>query len=187
VTDAKGAVQAFEQNLPKLVVLDIDMADRSGFEVCEEIRRRSTTPIRMLSVRDQEDDIVHALDGGADGYLTKLFSPRTRALLRQARGNALARLSVSSLQLDLDEHPLQIGAQRQRFTVRRVLQVLMSSPSRTVTQERLLEQIWGCASTRVRNALKQLIHRLRRKIEIEPTAPVILQTTPASGYRLVPP
>lgn len=194
VPDAKGAVRAFEQSQPELVVLDINMPDRSGFEVCEEIRKRATTPILMLSARDQEDDIVTALDCGADDYLTKPFSPRTllartRALLRRSQVNAPASITVSSMTLDLDEHALNIGERGVRLTVLelRVMQVLMTSPTRTITQERLLEQIWGSNNARERNALKQLIYRLRRKIEAEPAQPAILQTTPGSGYRLVPP
>lgn len=194
VPDARGAVEAFEQNQPELIVLDINMPDRSGFEVCKEIRSRAATPILMLSARDQEDDIVGALDCGADDYLTKPFSPRTllartRALLRRSQINAPSALSVNSMILDLDEHTLQIGAQTLRLTVLelRVIQVLMTSPARTITQERLLEHIWGSGGARERNALKQLIYRLRRKIEVEPAEPVILQTTPGSGYRLVPP
>jgi DNA-binding response OmpR family regulator len=194
VSDGKGAVEAYEHLRPELVVLDINMPDRSGFEVCREIRSRGSTPILMLSARDQEDDIVTALDGGADDYLTKPFSPRTllartRALLRRSQLNAPTTLTVKSMALDLNEHTLTIGSQTLRLTVleMRVIQVLMTSPARTVTQERLLEQIWGSGGARERNALKQLIYRLRRKIEIEPAEPTILQTTPGSGYRLVPP
>ncbi|MET0987785.1 MAG: response regulator transcription factor [Steroidobacteraceae bacterium] len=194
VADAKGAVEAFEQTQPELLVLDINMPDRSGFEVCKEIRGRATTPILMLSARDQEDDIVSALDCGADDYLTKPFSPRTllartRALLRRAQANAPTAITVNSMTLDLDEHTLKIGSQTLRLTVLelRVIQVLMTSPARTITQERLLDQIWGSGGARERNALKQLIYRLRRKIEFEPAEPTILQTTPGAGYRLVPP
>lgn len=194
VPDAKGAVAAFERNRPELVVLDINMPDGSGFDVCEEIRKRATTPILMLSARDQEDDIVTALDCGADDYLTKPFSPRTllartRALLRRSQANAATTITVDTITLDLDEHLLTIGEESVRLTVLevRVVQLLMTSPTRTISQERLLDQIWGSASARERNALKQLIYRLRRKIEVEPAAPAILQTTPGSGYRFVPP
>jgi DNA-binding response OmpR family regulator len=194
VGDAAGAVHAVEQERPELLVLDINMPDRSGFEVCREIRTRASTPILMLSARDQEDDIVSALDCGADDYLTKPFSPRTllartRALLRRAQNGAPATLSVNSMTLDIDEHTLHIGAQSIHLTVLelRVIQVLMTSPTRTITQERLLEQIWGSSGTRERNALKQLIYRLRQKIELEPTVPGILVTSPGSGYRLMAP
>src|SRR5262245_37378392 len=132
VPDAKGAVRAFEQSAPDLVVLDVNMPDGSGFEVCEEIRKRGSTPILMLSARDQEDDIVTALDCGADDYLTKPFSPRTllartRALLRRAQANAPTAITVNSMTLDLDEHTLKIGSQTLRLTVLelRVIQVLM--------------------------------------------------------------
>lgn len=195
VADGTSALAAFEREQPELIVLDINMPDRNGYEVCRMIRSRSRTPILMLSARDQEDDLVTALDSGADDYLTKPFSPRTliartRALLRRAQGQTVAaELTAGSLTLLMDDHILRVAQQDIRLTglELRVMQLLMSSPARTITQERMLETIWGGAGARERNALKQLVYRLRQKIELDATQPQVLLTTPGAGYRLVPP
>src|SRR3979490_2447417 len=87
--DGPAALRMFEAESPDLVVLDINMPGASGFQVCEAIRKRSRVPVIMLTVRGEEEDLVRALEPGADDYLTKPFSPRTllariKALLRRA-------------------------------------------------------------------------------------------------------
>src|SRR5690606_11789119 len=87
--DGPGAIRTFREEAPDLVVLDINMPGASGFQVCETIRNTSSVPILMLTVRGEEEDLVKALELGADDYMTKPFSPRTllariKALLRRA-------------------------------------------------------------------------------------------------------
>ncbi|MGI9245186.1 MAG: response regulator transcription factor, partial [Steroidobacteraceae bacterium] len=88
-TDVASALRAFADEAPDLAILDINLPGGSGFDICESIRRQSRVPIMMLTARGEEEDLVRALDLGADDYLTKPFSPRTllarvRALLRRA-------------------------------------------------------------------------------------------------------
>src|SRR5215813_13403559 len=113
--DGPAALRTFETESPDLCVLDINMPGASGFQVCESIRKRSRVPVIMLTVRSEEEDLVRALDLGADDYLTKPFSPRTllariKALLRRAGMENNAPLNAGRVQLDLSEHTVQIGS-----------------------------------------------------------------------------
>jgi DNA-binding response OmpR family regulator len=105
--DGSSAVRRFEEELPDLAVLDINMPGLSGFQVCEAIRARSRVPVMMLTVRGEEADLVRALDLGADDYLTKPFSPRTllariKALMRRAGMESSSPLSAGRVALDLE-------------------------------------------------------------------------------------
>src|SRR3954463_12102479 len=119
VGQARGGTQArraFESEGPDLVILDINMPGATGFQVCEAIRTRSRVPVMMLTVRGEEEDLVRALELGADDYLTKPFSPRTllarvKALLRRAGLENSAPLAAGRVQLDTQEHTVQVGNQ----------------------------------------------------------------------------
>jgi len=191
-SDGSAAVRLFGEESPDLVVLDINMPGLSGFQACEAIRARSRVPVMMLTVRGEEEDLVRALGLGADDYLTKPFSPRTllariRALLRRAGMESTAPLAAGRIALDLSEHTVRIGdAEAVRLTKLelRLLQMLLANAGHTVTSERLLVQVWGHRSGGDRQLLKQLVHRLRQKIEADPAAPALLRTA-AAGYKLV--
>ena len=192
-SDGRAALQAFAQEAPGFVLLDVNMPYLNGLEVCRGIRERSTVPIMMLTVRDQEDDLIAALDAGADDYVRKPFSPRAllarvRALTRRANAVSVSSIDAGNLHLDFERHTLRIGsAEPLRLTPLEVkaLQLLVTSPGRTVTAERLLNHVWGRATSRERRTLKQLVYRLRQKLEDDPATPRLLQTTPGAGYRLV--
>jgi DNA-binding response OmpR family regulator len=190
--DGQAAVQLFEREAPDLVLLDINMPGMNGFQACEAIRRRSRVPVMMLTVRGEEEDLVRALGLGADDYLNKPFSPRTllariKALLRRAGMESNAPLVAGRIRLDLEEYTVTIGeAAPVRLTKLelRLLQMLLANAGRSVNSERLLVQVWGHRSGGDRQLLKQLVHRLRHKIEADPTTPVLLRTA-AAGYKLV--
>jgi len=190
--DGLEAVRRFTAEAPDLVVLDINMPGLSGFQVCEAIRSGSNVPVMMLTVRGEEEDLVRALELGADDYLTKPFSPRTllariRALLRRAGMESNSPLTAGRVTLDLEEHAVRIGAAAAVRLTRlelRLLQTLLASAGHSVSSERLLAQVWGHRSGGDRQLLKQLVHRLRQKIEADPAAPALLRTA-ASGYKLV--
>jgi len=190
--DGLAAVRAVTDEAPDLVILDINMPGASGFQVCESIRRTSRVPIMMLTVRGEEEDLVRALGLGADDYLTKPFSPRTllarvRALLRRAGMETAAPQAAGRVALDLEEHSVRIGSGapvRLTKLELRLLQTLLASAGHSVGPDRLLAQVWGHRSGGDRQLLKQLVHRLRQKIEPDPAAPTLLRTA-ASGYKLV--
>ena len=191
-SDGSAAVRLFSAESPDLVVLDINMPALSGFQVCEAIRARSRVPVMMLTVRGEEEDLVRALGLGADDYLTKPFSPRTllariRALLRRAGMENTAPVAAGRIGLDLNDHTVRIGegeAVRLTKLELRLLQMLLANAGHTVSSERLLVQVWGHRSGGDRQLLKQLVHRLRQKIEADPAAPALLRTA-AAGYKLV--
>jgi len=191
--DGPAAIHAFQGESPDLAVLDINMPGASGFQVCEAIRAKSRIPVMMLTVRGEEEDLIKALDLGADDYLTKPFSPRTllariKALLRRAGIESAAPVSAGRLQLDAEEHTVRIDAgEPVRLTKLelRLLQMLLANVGRTVSSDRLLIQVWGHRNSGDRQLLKQLVHRLRHKIEADPASPQLLQTSAGSGYKLV--
>ena len=192
-SDGPAALHAFSAESPDFVLLDINMPGASGLEVCRKIRDLSAVPIMMLTVRDQEEDLLEAFDSGADDYVRKPFSPRAliarvRALARRAEPIRAGSIDAGNLHLDLEQHTLQFGAATPlRLTPLelKALHLLMTSPGRTVTAERLLMQVWGRSTSRERRTLKQLIYRLRQKLEADPASPQVLQTTPGAGYKLV--
>ncbi|HUA23284.1 MAG TPA: response regulator transcription factor [Steroidobacteraceae bacterium] len=191
--DGTAAIRAVADEAPDLVILDVNMPGASGFQVCEAVRRNSRVPIMMLTVRGEEEDLVRALELGADDYLTKPFSPRTllaraKALLRRAGTESASVLSSGTLTLDPDEHTVRIGegeAIRLTKLELRLLQMLLANAGRTVSSDRLLVHVWGHRGSGDRQLLKQLVHRLRQKIELDPATPQRLQTASGAGYKLV--
>jgi DNA-binding response OmpR family regulator len=190
--DVPTALKMFAAESPDLAILDINLPGGSGFDICEAIRRQSRIPVMMLTARGEEEDLVRALDLGADDYLTKPFSPRTllarvRALLRRAGLETGGAMSAGSLRLDLESHALHVGdAVPVKLTKleTRLLQILIANAGHVVGTERLLTHVWGHRGSGDRQLLKQLVHRLRHKIEDDPAAPTVLKTEAGAGYRL---
>lgn len=195
-SDGRQALQGFDREQPDLAILDLNMPVLTGFEVCSRIREVSTIPILILTSRDEEEDLVRALDLGADDYLTKPFSPRTllarvRALLRRAGQEAPTGASSATqggrIVLDPDELTVRIGDATPVALTRlehRLLQALLARAGGSLSSERLLVQVWGQRGAGDRQLLKQLVHRVRQKIEPDPSTPRHLVTTP-TGYKLV--
>jgi DNA-binding response OmpR family regulator len=192
--DVPSALRTFAAESPDLAILDINLPGGSGFDICEAIRRQSRIPIMMLTARGEEEDLVRALDLGADDYLTKPFSPRTllarvRALLRRAGLEAGGAMTVGRLRLDLEAHTLQLGTSTASVKLTkletRLLQILLANAGHVVGTERLLTHVWGHRGSGDRQLLKQLVHRLRQKIEDDPATPRQLMTESGAGYRWV--
>jgi DNA-binding response OmpR family regulator len=191
--DAAGARRRVAEERPELVVLDLNLGAESGFDLLAELRAAEAA-ILVLSVRAAEEDVVRALDLGADDYLTKPFSPRTllarvRALLRRAGVERPEPLVAGELTIDLERRLVsRPGAPSVRLTPLelRLLQLLAARARETVPTERLLVQVWGGRGEGDRQLLKQLVHRLRQKIEPDPGAPRFLVTDAGEGYRLEP-
>ena len=192
--DGQVALELFARERPALVVLDVNMPRLDGFEVLRRIRAGDLgprTPVMMLTVRTAEEDQVRGLDLGADDYLGKPFSPRTllarvRALLRRAGAEPRAApLRVGTLALDLEGATLTTGTgEPLRLTPLelRLLQLLFAQAPQPVPTERLLVHVWGARGGGDRQLLKQLVHRLRQKLEADPTAPRHLLTVGGVGY-----
>jgi DNA-binding response OmpR family regulator len=193
--DGPAALAAFEREAPSLVILDVNLPRLSGLEVCRRIRAGgSSIPIMMLTVRNAEEDQVQALDLGADDYLTKPFSPRTllarvRALLRRGGVEKPAPLAAGDLTLDLDTSAVTVGGGEPVRLTRlelRLLQILLANAGHTLPAERLLAHVWGSRGAGDRQLLKQLVHRLRQKVEADAGEPRYLVTVAGVGYSLRP-
>ena len=191
--DGETAWKVFEEEQPDLVLLDVNMPRANGFEVLKRLRESGArTPVMMLTVRAAEEDQVKGLDLGADDYLAKPFSPRTllarvRALLRRIADGRESRLEAGDLVLDPERHGVSVkGGDPVRLTGLewRLLQLLVANAGHTLPTERLSVHVWGRRGTGDRQMLKQLVHRLRRKIEDDPAEPRYLKTVSGVGYTL---
>ncbi len=191
--DARSANLRFSDERPDLVILDINLPDGTGFAVCASIRSQSAVPVMMLTARGEEEDLVRALELGADDYLTKPFSPRTllarvKALLRRAGVESAGALTAGPFALELESHLLTVvGGPALKLTrlETRLMQILIANAGHVVGTERLLSHVWGHKGSGDRQLLKQLVHRLRQKIESDAAgASKYLQTEAGAGYRL---
>jgi DNA-binding response OmpR family regulator len=196
--DGNKALRLFDDEQPDLLILDVNLPGISGFEILRRIRERSATPVMMLTVRSSEEDEVHGLDLGADDYLTKPFSPRAllahvRALLRrgdsfQPGGERKDRFyNAGDLTLDAENQDVSLKDAKPVHLTHlefRLLQYLLVNAGHTVPAERLTSHVWGYQGMGDRQALKQLVHRLRQKIEANPADPRYLLTVSGIGYVL---
>lgn len=192
--DGAAALDVFERERPDLAVLDINLPKLNGFDLAKRLREQSRIPLIMLTARGEEEDVVRALALGADDYLTKPFSPkillaRVKALLRRAGVEAEEAATFGKLTLDTNELTLEglaRGPVRLTPLEARFLQLLFAHGGRTVPTERLLVHVWGNRAGGNRQLLKQLVHRLRQKVEDDPAQPRLIRTVPNAGYAVDP-
>jgi DNA-binding response OmpR family regulator len=187
-TNGAEALRAAERERFSLLVLDINIPAPNGLQVCAHVRRTSAVPVLILSARAEELDLLQALDAGADAFVTKPFSPRTliaraHALLRRAAFGEQVNVPSDQFKLDTIElllrHPTgQIQLTRLEA---RVLRLLMLNAGRLVSTSDLIAEVWSTYNTTNRNMLKQVVFRLRRKLEDVPDAFAALKTM-AGGY-----
>ena len=188
--DGIAALERWREELPDLVILDLNLPRLDGSQVCRQIRRDSDTPIIMLTVRGDEDDVVHGLEQGADDYIVKPFSPRqlvarAEAVLRRTRV-ALPRgpLTVGDLTLEAGRVRIRGHGEMEAQLTRlegRLLEALMLNARQVVPSESLIDAVWG-PSGGDRSMLKQLVYRLRQKVEPDPSHPGHIRHVSGTGY-----
>lgn len=174
-----------------LIILDIMLPGKDGYEVCRELRnRRVNTPILMLTARDALDDRIMGLDSGADDYLVKPFEvdelrARLRALLRRESPNKSALLQVADLVLDPAAHTVRRGDLQIELTAKEfsLLEYLMRHPNRLVTRAMAEEHLWSYDHVVASNVVDVYIRRLRSKID-DPSPVKLFETLRGAGYRL---
>ena len=191
--DGLAAVEAFQQVPPDLILLDLNLPRLDGLGVCRQVRAVSDVPIIILSVRAGDEAVVRGLEMGADDYMVKPFSPaqlvaRIRAVMRRAGVSAApTTLSVAGLALDRSRGELlrldDGAAVRLTGLELKLLESLMLHPGQVLPTDTLITAVWGPEGGD-RTMLKQLMYRLRAKIEHDASAPVYVETVPGIGYAL---
>jgi two-component system KDP operon response regulator KdpE len=196
--DGASALKAAAIRPPDLVVLDLGLPDMDGIEVITALHAWSAAPIVVLSGRIGSGDKVRALDAGADDYVTKPFGvdellARLRALARRGTpvtelqpillGDVRVDLQAKTALRMLDGMPTEV---RLTPTEWHLLEVLLRSPGRLVSQRELLREVWGPAYYSETGYLRVYFAQLRRKLEPDPSRPRYLITEPGMGYRYQP-
>jgi two-component system, OmpR family, KDP operon response regulator KdpE len=191
--DAEGALRRLAVEKPDVIILDLGLPDRSGFDLIPEIRNISKVPIVVLSARHDEHSKVEALDLGADDYIGKPFGmaelmARLRAALRhafQVQGEIPVFLS-GDLRVDLVRRRVTRGGSEIKLTPKEfdLLQHLVVHAGKVLTHRQLLREIWGPAHSEDVQYLRVLVRGLRHKLEPDPTRPTHVLTETGVGYRL---
>lgn len=192
--DGAEAVRVAIDEHPDLVMLDLGMPRLDGVEVIEAIRGWSATPILVVSGRTGAADKVEALDAGADDYVTKPFQidellARIRALTRRIPAHdADPVVTFADVRVDLAARTATKGGEPVRLTPTewQMLRMLLRSPSRLVTRQSLLQELWGTHRVRDTGSLRLYVSQLRKKLEPEPAHPRHLLTEAGMGYRFEP-
>jgi two-component system, OmpR family, KDP operon response regulator KdpE len=194
-TAEEGIAQAAARQ-PDLIVLDLGLPDRDGLEVIRKVREWTQTPIIVLSARGQEKDKIHALDSGADDFVSKPFAvgellARIRAALRRSatitNSGAAAVFHAGHIEVDLEQRVVRVGGSEVHLTPieYKLLQTLILHAGKVVTQRQLLMEVWGPQHIEQAQYLRVYMAQLRRKLELDPARPKNLLTEPGVGYRLV--
>jgi DNA-binding response OmpR family regulator len=189
-------LELIEAENPDIVILDIGLPDMEGFEVLKEIRRFSSVPVIMLTVRKEDTDVARGLEMGADDYITKPFShielvARVQAVLRRTQGTAVMgeerpyisgkiMVDYNSNEVTVDDKPVKLTS-----TEYKLLQMLIRNEGRLVTHENLLSRVWGDNYSDARDLLRVHIQHLRQKLGDSVESPKIIVTEHGMGYRFV--
>ncbi|MCX5599013.1 response regulator [Streptomyces phaeochromogenes] len=192
--DGATALRLAAARQPDVVVLDLGLPDMDGVDVIRALRGWTRVPILVLSARRASDEKVAALDAGADDYVTKPFSmdellARLRAAVRRTETAPLAQETATVTTDDFTIDLLAKKATRAGRDIRltptewHLLEILVTSPGRLITQQHLLQEVWGVSQSNKTNYLRVYMAQLRRKLETDPSHPRYLITEPGMGYR----
>ena len=194
--NAATAMQRWEEDQPNLILLDVNLPGKpgltDGFDICRYIRNESNVPIILLTVRGDEEDIVNGLESGADDYILKPFSPRQlvariHAVMRRVGTGNLTRsanLKEAGLEFNpkLREVKLSDGTTKSLTPLEcRLLESLMLNSGQILTFDDLISDIWGAGGGNT-EMLRQLVRRLRSKVELNPSEPYYVQNLSGLGY-----
>lgn len=191
----KEALEIAKECKPEIILLDLGLPDMDGLSIIKQIRAWTSTPIIVLSARDQEGDKIMALDLGADDYLTKPFSigelnARVRVALRHVKfinDNETSIFETAGLKVDLANHQVWVNKKVIALSPTQfaILSVLVKRVNKIVTHKQLLKEVWGEQHKDDVDYLRIYIHQLRQKLEEDPQQPKYFMTEPGIGYRLV--
>ncbi|NJN67137.1 MAG: response regulator transcription factor [Chloroflexaceae bacterium] len=194
--DGETALRAIRMERPDLVILDLMLPDRDGWDITREVRKQEEAarmPIIMLTARVEDTDKIIGLELGADDYVTKPFNPRevvarVRAVLRRAAGGVVQPrlLQAGQIAMDLDRHEVRVSDHLIDITPTEyeVLRLLMEHPGHAFTRLELIEKGLGYSYGGMERAIDSHIKNLRKKVEPDPSNPTYIQTVYGVGYRL---
>jgi two-component system, OmpR family, KDP operon response regulator KdpE len=193
-TGSDGLTQAATRN-PDVVLLDLGLPDLDGIDVTKRLREWTQTPIIVISAREQEQDKIHALDAGADDYLTKPFNAgellaRIRVALRHMSRRDTDQQEpvfiLDNLRVDLAKRQVFVGEQEVHLTPieYKLLMVMVRHAGKVITHNQLLKEVWGPAHVNEVQYLRVYMTQLRHKLEADPARPRFLMNEPGIGYRL---
>jgi two-component system KDP operon response regulator KdpE len=176
---------------PAIILLDLGLPDMEGLEVLKRLREWSEAPVLVLSVRDDEQSKVAALDSGAEDYVTKPFSTaellaRLRAAQRKTRPEEeVSVFKNGDLIVDLTARVVKRAGHEIKLTATEyaLLRLFVRHPGRVLTHRLILREVWGPKSEEHRQYLRVYVTHLRQKIEPDPTKPSLIRTEPGIGYR----
>jgi len=190
----RDAISTIDENVPQAILLDLGLPDGSGLDVLKAARERSEVPIVVISARGDERDQVLALDSGANDYVTKPFREaellaRLRAALRSVTAYATPvqdRVEVGPLSIHTAYRTVYVNGEEVPLTPTEfsLLLVMARNAGRVVTHRHLLRAVWGGSYVEHTPYLRVYMRQLRQKLELDPTSPQLLITTPGVGYRL---
>ena len=193
--DGVSGLETFHDWHPDLIITDLQMPEMDGIELCREVRKVSTLPIIVLSVRGEEKTKVEALDAGADDYITKPFGidellARVRAALRRTTASVddeLATLDDGDFSIDVAKHEVTVREAEVHLTPKEfdLLVFLFRNRGKVITHRAILTAIWGGNFTEQTEYLRVFVGQLRKKIEIDPSQPKYITTEPWIGYRFL--
>jgi DNA-binding response OmpR family regulator len=193
---APSAIEIFNQEIMDIIILDVNLPGevglRSGFDVCRRIRQTSDVPIILLTVRDDEDDIVQGLNLGADDYILKPFSPRqlvarVQSVLRRSKAGVVQSDAPYVYENISFEPSTRVFIQESQEPITltkleaRLLAYLMLNQGQVLLAENIINHVWGPGGGS-QEMLRQLIRRLRLKIEHDPSDPKYIKNLPEMGY-----
>lgn len=195
--DGKSALAAFEQLNPDLVVLDVNLPDANGYDLCKEMQTRTGVFVLMLTSRSDEADKIRGFTEGADDYLTKPFSlgeleVRVGAILKRQRPVTTAeqqRLSFNSLEIDPVRREVTLEQELVPLTALEfdLLHFLASHPGRVWRRAELIQKVWDYEYVGDQRVVDVHIGQIRKKIEIDTSQPAMIQTVRGVGYKFEPP
>jgi DNA-binding response OmpR family regulator len=191
--DGPTALAAVRHEKPDLVVLDLNLPEMDGLDVCRALRRESNVPIIMLTARAEEMDRLIGLELGADDYIVKPFSPRelvarVRAVLRRTQGEVQTPglIRIGELEIDLNGHRVTRRGELVHLTriEFNLLATLAQHPGQTFSRAQLISRLHGVADGSFERSIDAHIKNLRRKLEDDPANPRYVLTVYGIGYQL---
>jgi DNA-binding response OmpR family regulator len=191
VRTGEEALAELARHPVRLVVLDIGLPGMDGFEVCRQIRSRSTVPILMLTARDEEPDRVAGLELGADDYVPNPFSPRelaarVKAILRRADPSPQESvLQLGDVLVDVEGRDVTVAEEPVELTAKEfdLLAYFLASPGIVLSRDRLLDRVWGMSYPGGTRTVDVHVGQLRRKLG----RPELIRTVRGAGYKAVAP